>query len=173
MEEVVSGRWAVQARSQNATEIRQAFARADIDGSGGIDISEFANAVAAAKIDERHARSIFDAADANGDGVIDLDEFVQLVASSCVLRPAFGQIMAAAKERRERAEFDRLSSLFRNPAQHYPSPSTGRRRRPSLFDLRVVHEVIVPGSRQPPAPAVAAYSPNAIKPAKTGAHAGA
>ena len=105
--------------------------------------------------------------------MIDLDEFVQLVASSCVLRPAFGQIMAAAKERRERAEFDRLSSLFRNPAQHYPSPSTGRRRRPSLFDLRVVHEVIVPGSRQPPAPAVAAYSPNAIKPAKTGAHAGA
>ena len=59
------------------------------------------------------------------------------------------------------------------PLSHFVFFRDGRRRRPSLFDLRVVHEVIVPGSRQPPAPAVAAYSPNAIKPAKTGAHAGA
>jgi hypothetical protein len=83
----------------------------------------------------------------SGDGVLDLDEFVDLVATSAVLRPAFGHILAAAKAKREQDEYERLSSIFRNPNE-LSSPS-GRRRRPCLFDLRAAHELAMPWESLP------------------------
>ena len=139
---LTNGMWAESAKKTFGEEIRKAFAKVDKDGSGGIDVSEFASAVEAADISEQHVREIFEAADANGDGVLDMNEFLNLISTSSVLRPAFGDIMKEAKDKRQRDEYQRLSVIFRDPADvmsaHSPS---GRRRRPNLSDLRNVFEV--------------------------------
>ena len=84
--------------------------------------------------------------DTDGNGVLDLDEFVTLVSRSSVLSKAFGCILQTARHRRERTEHERLDTIFRTiPAEASPS---GRRHRPSLFDLRVVHDVTLPWERQ-------------------------
>ena len=70
------------------------------------------------------------------------------MATSGVPRPAFGNIVAAAKEKRERDEYDRLSTLFRNAKELCDSPSGRPRRRPTLCDLRKVHEVTIPLSKE-------------------------
>lgn len=148
LEQLATGQWVENAKRTYGAEVRAAFTRADKDGSGGIDLSEFAIAVEAANVDDTHMRLLFDAADANGDGVLDVNEFLQLVATSSTLRPAFGDILHAAKEKRDRAEFDRLSSLFRNPnALRVALSPSGRRRRPALCDLRSLNELTMPWSK--------------------------
>ena len=74
---LTNGMWAESAKKTFGEEIRKAFAKVDKDGSGGIDVSEFASAVEAADISEQHVREIFEAADANGDGVLDMNEFFE------------------------------------------------------------------------------------------------
>lgn len=64
LEALANGRWAAHAKAQYGADIKRAFAKADKDGSGGIDVSEFAVAVEAAHIDESHVRTLFEAADA-------------------------------------------------------------------------------------------------------------
>ena len=77
-----------------------------------------------------------------------MEEFVELVATSAVLRPAFGDIMQTAKDKRDRDEFNRLSQLFRNPNELRAATSpSGRRRRPNLHDLRSVYDMTLPWSR--------------------------
>lgn len=77
--------------------------------------------------------------------VLDLDEFIGLVSASPVLYKAFDSILSTAKDRRERTEHERLSTIFRHVPDggfhnHHASPNS-QRLRPSLFHLRSVHEV--------------------------------
>lgn len=102
----------------------------------------------------------------SGDGVLDIGEFVDLVATSAVLRPVFGDLIASAKERRDRDEFERMASIFRNPAELRTALSpSGRRRRPNLHDLRSVQEMSLQWHKEPVATALEpfnaslAYSP--------------
>ena len=95
--------------------------------------------------DTSDLRALFQAADKDHNGVLDLDEFVELVSTSKRLAQHFVQILEAARERRERVEYDRLSRIFRTvPAEASPS---GRRVRPSLSDLRALKEVSLPWDR--------------------------
>lgn len=157
LDALVRGRWAARTKAQYGHAIRRAFAKADKDGSGGIDVSEFAMAVAAAKIDEAHVRALFDAADQDGNGVLDLDEFMGVVSSSNVLQTAFEEILRTAEERRERTENQRLACIFRSPAVRRLRSPSGRRSRPSLSHLRPMDEVAVRYETMPLAPVP--YSP--------------
>ena len=103
-------------------------------------------------------------ADADGNGVLDVDEFTSLVSSSKQLLASFevcstalpsppsfrrcGTALLPAllvpqgiikqKEEKERVKEEaRLKTLFRSG----PSPGGGRRRRPSLADVRNIEDV--------------------------------
>ena len=148
LDELVSGRWAAKTKSKHGIAIQRIFAKADKDGNGGIDVSEFAASVEAANIDEAHVRAIFDAADKDGNGLLDLDEFVDILSKDATLKDAFGHILAKAEERRERAEHERLAYVFRSPSM-LRSPGGRRTVRPSLSMLRPMHEVAMPWHREP------------------------
>lgn len=60
--------WAVETKRLRGSEIRRVFAAVDRDGSGGIDVSEFAAAVEEAGLDDLELRRLFDAADKDGNG---------------------------------------------------------------------------------------------------------
>ena len=211
---LTSKAWAAETTQRHGDEIRRIFASADRDGSGGIDVSEFAASVEEATgLDDLELRRLFDAADKDKDGgacchaslplsspgspalalsspgspalalqpfaadlsafwradglvpfapsfcpraVLDMDEFMHLVSSSTALSQSFDAILDAAKERRERTEHERLSTIFRhvpeggfqNAKGSTGSPSRGR-LRPSLFHLRSLHEVSLPWQLQP------------------------
>lgn len=140
LDELLCAKWALDAKGVHGATIRRIFAKADKDGSGGIDVSEFAAAVEAANISEAHVRDIFDAADKDGNGVLDFDEFFDVLSASPVLKEAFTTILAHAQARKERCEHERLAYIFRSPAKVQQSPGGHRRMRPSLVHLRPMHE---------------------------------
>ena len=96
-----------------------------------------------------------------GIQVLDFDEFVDIISTSKCLSAAFGDILDAANERRQREEYERLALIFRNPSA-ISSPNGRTRRRPALAHLRHVHEVAetMPWSdRGLPTDAAVSYSP--------------
>ena len=60
--------WAVEMKRVRGSEIRRVFAAVDRDGSGGLDVSEFAAAVEEAGLDDLELRRLFDATDKDGNG---------------------------------------------------------------------------------------------------------
>ena len=156
MSALVRGTWVARTKSQHGSAIAKTFARVDADGSGGIDLDEFLGAVAEARtpIDEERMRALFAAGDKDGNGVLSLDEFMNLLSQSAELVEAFGDILSAANAKQLRTESKRLSAFLKSSTICSPS---GRKRRPSLNDLRPMDEVdpfdaaMVPRERAVPA----------------------
>lgn len=161
MEEAISKAWKSEMREHRSEAIRQAFVTGDADGDGGLCLTEFREVVAlhrgkrcpsrsasashgrmdAAEQDE--LASIFCAADRDGNGVLDFDEFLDLVSSQAELRRDFEKIVQLGCARRQLLGHKRTGLVFRSaisPSTHSVISPSGRRRRPSLFDLRPVHE---------------------------------
>ena len=143
MSALVQGKWVARTKSEHSSEIVQAFRKLDTDGSGGIDIEEFVSAVneSRAPLDEGRVRSLFAEGDKDKNGQLDLDEFIQLLSKSAELVDAFGDILKVAIERRHRKEEHRLATFLKHPTICSPS---GRKRRPSLFDVRRLEDIEVP-----------------------------
>lgn len=143
MSALVQGKWVARTKSEHSSEIVQAFRKLDTDGSGGIDIEEFVGAVKESKapLEEARVRALFAEGDKDKNGVLDLDEFIQLLSKSADLVEAFGDILKIAIERRHRKEEDRLAMFLKHPTICSPS---GRKRRPSLFDVRRLEDVELP-----------------------------
>lgn len=98
--------------------------------------------------------------------MLDMEEFFEAVSSSRVLQKAFRSIMMTAEERRERSEKERLACIFRSPAARQRSRLPLRERgRPSLKDLRPMHEISMPWDATPLAPVP--FSPQALASSKT------
>ena len=154
-------RWIARMRRTATDEIKQAFYAGDGSGDGMLSLAEFAEAVALHR-GERHPagsgekragvsselEAAFLRADHDGNGLLDFDEFLELVASNPGFVKSFDAILTIGSKRKARQEESRKSLIFRScisPGSHgVVSPTTGRRRRPSLFDLRSVHEVRLP-----------------------------
>ena len=143
-------RWIARMRRTATDEIKQAFYAGDGDGSGMLSLAEFSEAVALHR-GERHGvaqragvtgelEAAFKRADHDGNGLLDFDEFLEFVASNPGFVKSFDAILTIGSKRKARQEESRKSLIFRScisPGSHcVVSPTTGRRRRPSLFDLR-------------------------------------
>jgi len=106
-------------------------ADADAGSAGGSSSAELAAA--------------FASADRDGSGSLDFDEFLELVAANPQLVASFEDILAAGCQRRRNENEQRTSVIFRHavsPTSHGVVSPSGRRRRPSLFDLKKVDQVI-------------------------------
>ena len=163
-------RWIADAKAQHAERIRMAFLMGDANGDGVLSMAEFAEAVAlhrgqrgaaaaaageeegdessSGAISQEELAAVFEEADKDHNGVLDLDEFMALIASHPKLMNNFEDLIEAGVQRRLREEERRLNQLFKAPVSPQSrsvlaSPS-GRRRRPSLADLRAVEDVRMP-----------------------------
>ena len=161
MEEAISKAWKSEMREHRSEAIRQAFVTGDADSDGGLCLTEFREVVALHRGKRRPSRSvsashgrmdaaeqdeltsIFCAADRDGNGILDFDEFLELVSSQAELRRDFEKIVQLGCARRQLLGHKRTGLVFRtaiSPSTHSVISPSGRRRRPSLFDLRPVHE---------------------------------
>ena len=159
-------RWIADAKEQYRAKIRMAFLMGDANGDGMLSLAEFKEAVAIHRgeaheqqpsqqqqqqhgklsISDAQLAKIFDAADLDGNGALDLDEFIGLVASHPGLMSNFSEILDAGILKRRKIEEQRLGQIFKGEVAVSPtsrgiqSPS-GRRRRPTLVDLKRPDEV--------------------------------
>jgi len=86
-------------------------------------------------------QALFAAADKDGNGVLDEEEFLNVVSHSVELRGAFDRILQLGCEKRASMAQKRQAVLFRgpfSPNSHSAISPSGRRYRPSLYNLRRV-----------------------------------
>jgi Ca2+-binding EF-hand superfamily protein len=144
------------AKGSYADRMRLAFSKSDKDGSGGLSVDEFVTAIQRCGAQppgfsrDRPATrddlaAMFKDADEDGNGLLDFDEFLELCARQTWLVSAFERIVDAGVRHKLRSEEARLSAIFRHPVSPRSrlvlSPTSGRRRRPSMFNLRTTDEV--------------------------------
>jgi len=145
-------RFVARAKGTYADRLRLAFSKSDSDSSGELGIDEFVDAVMRVgasppgqkPMSKDQVERLFAAADTDSSGTLDFNEFLELCAQQPWLVAAFERIVDAGVRHRLRDEQAKLSALFRHPVSPISrlviSPG-GRRRRPSLFNLRPTHEV--------------------------------
>lgn len=157
-------RWIRRIKREHTEKIRMAFLMGDKDGDGMLSLAEFADAVALHRGERPGAREeapalssqvvsleelarIFAAGDKDGNGQLDLDEFLELVASHPKLMHSFEDVLSVAVQRKRDAEQARLTKIFKraiSPTSRGIASPSGMRRRPTLADLRSMHEVKLP-----------------------------
>jgi len=163
-------RWVVETKAKHERAIRTAFLMSDEDGDGALSLQEFANAVAIHRsegtlpkqsvngsgpngsvgtLSDAELESVFHAHDKDRNGKLDLEEFLDVVGSHPSLAASFESILRHGVTKRIRMEERKLQTVFRSTWSISPSSRgilspSGRRRRPSLFDLRARDEVRLP-----------------------------
>ena len=177
MDEAVRKRWLHEMRQTCSEAIRQAFMMGDENGDGSLSLHEFCEAVALHRgercpsraahaghrgrisaVERDELEALFRVADRDGNGVLDFDEFLECVSRQDALRNDFDQILQLGCARKQLLAEHRQAIVFRSqisPKTHSAISPSGRRRRPSLFDLRPMHEVQLPLEVQLPDDAVA------------------
>lgn len=152
-------RWVAKTKATHERAIRMAFLMSDADGDGELSLQEFADAVAIHRregtlpngpngriLSDAELEAVFHAHDKDRNGQLDLEEFLDVVGSHPSLACEFEGILRHGVIKRIRMEERKLQTVFRSPWSISPSSRgilspSGRRRRPSLFDLRVQDEV--------------------------------
>lgn len=156
-------RWIRRIKKEHTDKIRMAFLMGDTDGNGTLSLTEFAEAIAvhrgerpggrAEPLPESHAISpeelaqIFADGDKDGNNQLDLDEFLELVASHPKLMNSFEDVLSVAVQKKRDAEQARLTKIFKcaiSPTSRAIASPSGMRRRPTLADLKAMHEVKLP-----------------------------
>jgi Ca2+-binding EF-hand superfamily protein len=116
---------------------------------GGAAEGEEPEGEAEAKARHGSLAAAFARADRDGSGTLDFDEFLEAVASNPRLVASFDEIIAAGCERRQireqRSHEIRTSGIFRyavSPGSHGVISPSGRRRRPTLGDLKRADQLL-------------------------------
>lgn len=149
-----------RAKGTLADRLKLAFSNSDKDKSGGLSIDEFVKSVEATGAQPSGysasrpcpkeqlsaiVKKIFTEGDLNSDGVLDVDEFLQLCSKQPWLVNAFDKIVELGVRRKLKNEETRLGMIFRVPisprSRLVLSPSSGRKYRPGLYDLRRADDV--------------------------------
>jgi len=154
-----------RAKGTLADRLKLAFSNSDKDKSGGLNVDEFVKSVEATGAHppgyspsrpcpkeqlSQIVKKIFSDGDLNSDGILDFDEFLELCSKQPWLVNAFDRIVELGVRRKLKNEETRLGMIFRVPisprSRLVLSPSTGRKYRPGLYDLRRAEDV---GSMMP------------------------
>ena len=160
--------WVDRVKTEHSDKIKMAFIMGDKDGDGTLSLSEFADAIklhrgakqrrdaaegqqssCGAVISDEEIAAMFEHGDKDGSGTLDVDEFLALVASQPKLLSSFEDILKHGVQRRVRLEERKLKMLFsavlsptaRGRGKGIVVSPSGRRRRPTLLDLRPRDEV--------------------------------
>ena len=160
--------WVDRVKTEHSDKIKMAFLMGDKDGDGTLSLSEFADAIklhrgakqrrdaaegqqssSGAVISDEEIAAMFEHGDKDGSGSLDVDEFLALVASHPKLLSSFEDILKHGVQRRVRLEERKLKMLFsavlsptaRGRGKGIVVSPSGRRRRPTLLDLRPRDEV--------------------------------
>ena len=147
LEEIKRRSWIAKCRANATEQIRQAFMVGDENCDGKLSLNEFCEALKIHRGDDDEESSLvemFEQADSDGDGSLDLPEFLELVSRHPELRRSFDHLLKLGCTKRMALEDHRSAMLFRQPVspdtRTVRSPS-GRRRRPSLLDLRSEQDI--------------------------------
>ena len=96
-------------------EIDERFAKADADGSGGIDVGELKIMAAAEgqELNDEEAADVMDAIDTDGNGTIDKEEFAAFLNTGAVVVVVARGNAVRATQRKEKDAATKLQALLR------------------------------------------------------------